>query len=178
MTTVMQTSAIGRAFIELFEGLSLTAYRDAVGVLTVGYGHTSAAGSPHVVLGMTVTRDEADSILGSDLQRVEANVRRCVTCQLEQCEFDALVSFDFNTGCLGRSSLVPKLNGGDKISAMATLLLYDHAGGRELAGLSRRRQAEKLMFEGRVIDALKLAGASYGLIAKATLPANLSGAPL
>jgi GH24 family phage-related lysozyme (muramidase) len=174
----MQTSAIGRAFIELFEGLSLTAYRDSVGVLTIGYGHTTAAGPPTVFQGQSITRDDADNILSTDLGKVEANVMRCIDVALEQCEFDTLASFDFNTGCLARSSLVPKLNSGDKSSAMATLLLYDHAGGRELAGLTRRRQAEKLMFEGRVVDALKLAGASAGTIAKATLPANLSGAPL
>ncbi len=154
----MKTSQNGRSLIEAFEGLALKAYRDAVGVLTIGYGHTNAAGGPEVGVGMTITEQEADKLLSDDLTRVERNVAECIKVPLVQYEWDALNSFDFNTGSLKKSSIDDKINAGNKQAAMDTLLQYNHAGGRVLAGLTRRRRAEKLMFEGKVAEALKLAG--------------------
>jgi lysozyme len=74
-------------------------------------------------------------------------------------QFDALVSFDFNTGALGKSSVDDKINAGKSVAAMSTLLQYDHAGGRQMDGLTRRRQAERLMFAGQMQQAMRLAGA-------------------
>jgi lysozyme len=153
----MRTSASGRTLIEAFEGLFLHSYRDSVGVWTIGYGHTTAAGGSPVGPGMTITHEQADEILADDLARVEKNVEACISVPLTQYEFDALVSFDFNTGSLRKGSIDDKINAGQKQAAMNTLLLYNHAGGNVLAGLTRRRHAEKLMFEGKVDDSLKLA---------------------
>lgn len=155
----MKTSAAGRALIKAFEGLFLRAYQDSVGVWTIGYGHTTAAGGPRVERGMTITESEADQLLANDLGRVEQNVTKVITVALTQNEFDALVSLDFNTGALARSTVRKRINAGDRAGAMQTLLLYDHAGGKVLRGLTRRRQAEKLMFEGKVSQSLALAGA-------------------
>ncbi len=155
----MKTSEQGRSLIEAFEGLALKSYRDSVGVLTIGYGHTSAAGGPRVVAGQRITSEEADRLLADDLSRVEKNITQCIKVPLAQYEFDALVSFDFNTGSLKRGSIDDKINARNKQAAMDTLLQYNHAGGRVLAGLTRRRNAEKLMFEGKVQESLKLAGA-------------------
>lgn len=155
----MKTSTSGRLFIEAFEGKFLHTYDDGTGVLTIGYGHTTAAGPPKVVLGMTITAAECDQILAADLSSVEREVERFIHVPMTQPQFDALVSFHFNTGALGRSSIDDKINAGDKDGAMATLLQYDHAGGRQMAGLTRRRKAERLMFLGQVSDALAMAGA-------------------
>jgi lysozyme len=155
---VVKTSANGRAFIEAFEGKYLHTYDDGTGVLTIGYGHTSAAGLPKVVRGMTISDAECDAILANDLGKVESQVCKLVKAPLTQAQFDALVSFDFNTGALG-TSIAGKINSGNLTAAMNTLLQYDHAGGRVMAGLTRRRQAERLMFTGQVAAALKLAGA-------------------
>lgn len=155
----MKTSDKGRAFIEAFEGLSLKAYKDSVGVLTIGYGHTSQAGGPPVVAGQRITAEEADRLLADDLKRVERNVESCIRVPLQQYELDALVSFDFNTGSLKKGSIDDKINSGNKQAAMDTLLQYNHAGGKVLKGLTRRRRAERLMFEGKVDEALRLAGA-------------------
>lgn len=155
----MKTSANGRAFIEAFEGKFLHTYDDGTGVLTIGYGHTTAAGPPKVFRGQTITEADCDAILASDLSAVEKNVERCIKVPMSQAQFDALVSFDFNTGSLQKSSIDDKINAGQSAAAMATLLQYDHAGGKQMAGLTRRRQAEKLMFEGQVSAALRLAGA-------------------
>lgn len=155
----MKTSANGRAFIEAFEGKFLRTYDDGTGVLTIGYGHTSAAGPPKVFRGQTITEAECDAILAADLAAVEKNVERCIKVPMTQQQFDALVSFDFNTGSLAKSSIDDKINAGNAAAAMNTLLQYDHAGGRVMAGLTRRRQAERLMFTGQVAASLKLAGA-------------------
>lgn len=156
----MQTSPEGRALIEAFEGLYLRAYRDAVGVLTIGYGHTNLADVPPTVRpSMTITREQADEILAADLASVELDVERIIKVPLEQHEFDALVSFHFNTGKLKTGTIDEKLNAGHKAAAMQTLLQYNRAGGKVLRGLTRRRQAEKLMFEGKVKQAIALANA-------------------
>src|SRR5215510_10471108 len=121
----MKTSATGRAFIEAFEGKILHTYDDGTGVLTIGYGHTDAAGPPPVRSGQKITEAEADAILSDDLGKVERNIKVPMT----QAQFDALVSFDFNTGSLAKSSIDDKINAGNPSAAMATLLQYDHAGG-------------------------------------------------
>lgn len=153
----MQTSSKGRQFIESFEGLILQAYDDAndhivsaggtaQGVLTIGYGHTSAAGAPTVHPGQVITKQQADDILASDLSKVEANVNKVVKVPLTQNQFDALVSFDFNTGALSRSSILTSLNNKNYDDAANRILLYNKSGGKVLAGLVRRREAEKKMF--------------------------------
>lgn len=156
----MKTSHDGRKLIEAFEGLFLHAYYDSVHVLTIGYGHTNLGDIlPKVVHGMQITEAEADAALSNDLAVFEAAVERTMhpfVCK--QYEFDALVSFDFNTGSLRKSSIDDKLKAGHVEAAMATLLQYNHAGGKVLAGLTRRRRAEKLMFLGRIHEALQLAG--------------------
>jgi lysozyme len=146
----MRTSPAGRAFIGRHEGLRLTAYRDAAGVWTIGYGHTAAAGPPVPAAGMSVTAAEADAILGRDLARFEAAVTRLVTVPLSPQQFDALVSFAFNVGegALARSTLLKKLNAGDVRGAAAEFGRWNKAGGRVLTGLTRRRAEERAMFEG------------------------------
>lgn len=157
----MKTSPNGRLnLIEPFEGTILQSYDDyndhivdvgdtVHGTLTIGTGHTSAAGPPSVFLGMRITKEEADQILGQDLGRVEQEVNTLVKVPLNQNQFDALVSFQFNTGALGHSSALPLLNEGKYEEAANHLLLYDKAGGRTLAGLIRRRKAEEKLFLSR-----------------------------
>ena len=147
----MKTSDNGRKFIEGFEGLYLHTYDDGTGVLTIGYGHTTAAGPPAVERGQTITQEQADQMLSSDLGKVESQVNELVTVPLTQNQFDALVSFQFNTGALGHSSALTALNKGDYTTAANDLCLYDkdhnHAGEFVVVpGLVRRRQAEKEMF--------------------------------
>ncbi len=154
----MKTSPDGRALIEAFEGLFLKTYYDSVHVLTIGYGHTNLADVPPFINpGDTITQQQADEILAADLAAVEKNVSKVIHAPLKQYEFDALVSFDFNTGKLRSGSVDDKINRGDKTAAMQTLLQYNKAGGQVLRGLTRRRQAEKLLFEGHIQEALTLA---------------------
>lgn len=155
----MQTSPAGRKFIESFEGLFLSAYDDANdhivqpgqpvhGTLTIGYGHTSAAGPPKVYVGQTIDQPTADAILAADLASVEIEVGHLVKVPINQNQFDALVSFQFNTGWLAHPncSLLRALNTGNYQLAANDFMLYDRASGQVLAGLVRRRAAERTMF--------------------------------
>ena len=154
----MKTSTDGRSLIEAFEGRYLKAYRDSVGVLTIGFGHTNAAGEPRVTEGLTITAEEADQILAADLAKVEAQVLRTITKPLNQAQLDALVSFTFNLGPtnLQNSTLARRVNRGD-YDVSSEFMKWDRAGGKQLPGLTRRRKAEALMWLGHIQDALKLA---------------------
>lgn len=142
----MITSPNGRKFVEGWEGLFLHAYDDGTGTWTIGYGHTTAAGLPRVYPGMVITAHQADSILSSDLASVEADVNQHVKVPLNQNQFDALVSFDFNTGGLDRSSVLGAVNAKNFTAVPADLLKWVYAGGRVLRGLVNRRTAEGRLF--------------------------------
>jgi lysozyme len=155
----MQTSPAGRKLIETFEGLFLQAYDDhddhivkpgehVYGTLTIGYGHTSLAGPPRVYVGMVIDQPTADAILAADLASVELEVQHLVKVPVNQNQYDALVSFQFNTGWLAHPgcSLLRALNAGNYQLADNDFMLYDMASGKVLAGLVRRRAAEKALF--------------------------------
>ena len=156
--TPMKTSPNGRRFIEMKEEsgrAKLVAYNDGTGTWTIGFGHTSSAGLPRVYPGMTITADQADAILGSDLASVEADINHHVNTQLAQNQFDALVSFDFNTGALDRSGLLVLINkgiaNGEEITAAFCAWRYAHMHGVMVPILLGRRQEEAKMFIGATI---------------------------
>ena len=140
----MKTSQKGVDLIKHFEGLSLKAYKDSVGILTIGYGSTG----PHVFPGQVITESQAETLLVKDLSRFEKGVTDLVKVPLNQNQFDALVSFSFNLGLsnLKSSTLLRKLNSMDYAGASAEFPRWDKAAGRVLAGLTRRRLAEKELF--------------------------------
>ncbi|WP_157796254.1 LysM peptidoglycan-binding domain-containing protein [Bacillus xiapuensis] len=154
----MKTSQRGVNLIKEFEGLRLTAYYDSVGVLTIGYGHTNNTASADkypVYPGQTITASKAEEILKADLITYENAVNSYVTYPINQNQFDALVSFSFNlgTGALRTSTLLAKLNAGDVQGAADEFDRWVYAGGQILAGLVRRRAAEKALFlEGTISD--------------------------
>lgn len=146
----MKLSAKGLALIQSFEGYhtaqadgSCVAYLCPAGVATIGWGCTEG-----VKLGMRWTREEADAALMRELAQFEAAVSRLVTVEINQNEFDALVSFAYNcgSGALGKSSLLKKLNAGDRAGAAAAFALWNKGGGKVLRGLVRRRAAESALF--------------------------------
>lgn len=143
----MTTSDTGIALIKAFEGLYLDAYRDAVGVWTIGYGHTGLQHQDGTVFsGRVITKPQAEELLRYDLHQFERRVAALVTSPLCQHQFDALVSFDFNTGALHKSTLRKLLNQGDYFGAASEFTKWTKAGGRELRGLVRRRCAERDLF--------------------------------
>ena len=138
----------GLTIIKHFEGRELMAYQDSVGVWTIGYGHTSAAGPPTVYAGQTITEAEAESILKKDLELFEGGVRDVVKVSINSNQFSALVSFSFNVGlgALADSTLLRKLNAGNYQGAANEFPRWVKAGGQTLPGLVRRRDAERALF--------------------------------
>jgi lysozyme len=142
-----KTNQNGIDLIKQWEGLYLTAYHGAAdrpGLLTIGYGHTDAAGPPMVKAGMTITAQEAENILRNDLSGCEAAVERIVTVALNDNQFAALVSFVFNVGEANfkSSTLLRKLNAEDYASVPAELMKWTKANGKRVQGLANRRAAE------------------------------------
>ena len=138
----MQTSAKGRADLKLHEGEVLKAYRDPVGILTIGVGLTSASGVVKVKPGMVITREESDRLLSLALNRnYEPRVAKAMP-KAKQHEFDAGVSFDFNTGAVHRASWVKAWKILDWVEVERRMKLWNKGGGKVLPGLVRRREAE------------------------------------
>lgn len=134
----------GINLVELSEGVRLVAYHDAVGVLTIGYGHTGH----DVYTGQTITQNEAEQLLLRDVRIAELDVKAAVKVSISQHQYDALVDFAFNLGgpALQGSTLLRLLNSGDYAGADAEFKKWDHAGGKVLPGLTKRRAAEATLF--------------------------------
>lgn len=145
----MKTSSNGIALICQFEGFENTAYLDSVGVLTIGYGHTSMAGPPVVKSGMTITDQEGKDILALDLAKFEAMVLKCLMRSPSQNQFDAMVSLCYNIGegNFSKSTVVRQFNAGDFEAAANGFSLWIHAGGKVLPGLVTRRGKEMVLFK-------------------------------
>ncbi len=138
----------GLALIRRFEGFRAKAYLDAAGVWTIGYGHTSAAGAPHVRSGMKITRKEGERILGRDIAIFASGVQSLLARPLSESQFSALVSFAYNVGLenFRKSSVLRAVNAGDFAAVPRRLSLWVKCRGRVLSGLVRRRAAEAAMF--------------------------------
>lgn len=142
--------------IKQFEGFRAKAYLCPAGILTIGFGHTGT----DVLPGMRITEAQADEILKRDVAKFAAMVEKALTAKVSQGQFDALVSFCFNTGP-GKagvkdglitlkngnpSSLLRKTNAGDKLGAAAEFDKWTKANGQELRGLVARRDAEQRLY--------------------------------
>lgn len=154
-----KVSAAGISLIKHFEGLRLEAYTDPAGVLTIGYGDTT-----NVTRGMVITEDEAVERLTRRLATefvpgVIAAIQRPMT----QGQLDAMVSLVYNigVGAFASSTLARKFNEGDVQGASSEFVRWKFAGGRELAGLRKRRAAERAVFDGKSLAvALRIADAT------------------
>jgi GH24 family phage-related lysozyme (muramidase) len=142
-----KTGEAGKKLIKDFEGFRAVAYLCPAGVWTIGYGTTKINGKP-VSKKTKITSQEADLFLEQDLKTFEDVVNHSVTVELNQNQFDALVSFVYNLGSgnLKKSTLLKKLNVGLFNEAADEFLKWDKAAGKRLAGLTRRRNAERELF--------------------------------
>ena len=133
----------GTKLLKFFEGCRLTAYQDSVGVWTIGYGHTKG-----VFEGMSITQEEAEQMLLTELEEYEGYVEKYVTVPLTQNQFDALVVWVYNLGPTNfrNSTLLKELNSGNYTAAGKEITRWNKAGGKVLAGLVKRREAEAELF--------------------------------
>lgn len=162
---IMKLGKQGLELLKKFEGCELSSYRCIAGVWTIGYGHTGL----DVVENMTITQEQADALLRKDIAKFENSVNSLVKVDINQNQFDALVSFTYNcgAGALKSSTLLKKINAKDFKQAALEFLKWDKCNGKSLAGLTRRRIAEKELFEtGLLSSTQKL---PYTVITDATL---------
>ena len=151
----MKTSPLGLYAIAKSEGIVPAPYLDPVDVWTFGIGHAETSGLPprpsQMQRGMPADMDAAFSqavaLFKQRIQTYEAAVNAAVTAPMAQHEFDALVSFHFNTGAIRKASATRVLNeGGPKTEVARRLALYNKAGGRKNQGLVNRRAEENEIF--------------------------------
>ncbi len=125
--------------IKYFEGFEDTAYLCPANVWTIGYGRTR-----NVKEGDRITEAQAERDLLEELEEFKHQVLHSVKVELTQNELDALTSWTYNLGVgnLNSSTLLKKLNAGIKDEVPAEMLRWNKAGGKVLAGLTKRREAE------------------------------------
>jgi lysozyme len=135
----MKTSQNGLSLIESFEGLRLNVYLDIVNRETIGFGHLILPGESFPD---GITKDVAQVILANDVSKVETPLNEWQP-NLNQNQFDALVDFGFNLGIGALHQLLS--HGLDQLPTQ--IMEWDHAGGKVVAGLQRRRAAELALFQ-------------------------------
>ncbi len=125
--------------VKFFEGFEPKAYLCPANVWTIGYGRTK-----DVQEGDILTEPQAERDLFEELDEFAEQVLNTVKVDLEQNELDALTSWTYNLGVgnLRSSTLLKKLNSGDKNSVPSEMVRWNKAAGKVLAGLTRRREAE------------------------------------
>lgn len=146
----------GLDIIKSFEGLKLKPYLCPAGIPTIGYGTIRYPnGKPVTLNDPPITEKQAEAYLLHDVREKAAGVERLVKVKLNDNEFSALVSFAYNVGlgAFGGSTLLKLLNANaDKVAVADQLLRWNKANGKELPGLTRRRQAERALFLQPVIE--------------------------
>tara|TARA_R110002020_G_scaffold231412_1_gene442559 strand:+ start:842 stop:1285 length:444 start_codon:yes stop_codon:yes gene_type:complete len=142
----MNISAEGMALIKKFEGCELEAYLDAVDIPTIAYGRTK-----NVKLGDSCTQEQADAWVEEEMEEYEGYINDMVKVGLSQCQFDALCAWVYNLGPtnLKNSTLLRVLNEGKYDDVPSEIKRWNKAGGNVLMGLTRRREAEALLFQNR-----------------------------
>lgn len=146
----MQISDEGLRLIKSFEGYltrqkdgSCAAYLCPANVPTIGWGCTEG-----VKLGMVWTLGEAEAGLRREIAKFETAVMKSVTVEMNQNEFDAMVSLAYNigSGAFERSTVLKRLNKGDRVGAAQAFEFWNKGGGRILKGLVSRRKREAALF--------------------------------
>jgi len=153
MNAHLKLTPAGANLIKHFEGLKekrgekYCAYKCPAGVWTIGWGTTTEHGNkinPDTVWSLA----QCNSAFLKDMEKFEADVRRLVTVPLEPWQFDALVSFTYNVGAgnLAKSTLLKRVNAKDP-KAHEEFIRWNKANGKVLAGLTRRRKSEALLYQ-------------------------------
>ena len=146
----------GTDLIKSFEGLFLKPYLDPVNIPTIGYGTIKYPNGKAVTMkDRAITEAEATEYLMHEVEEKAHNVSRMTKVPLNDNEYAALVSFAYNVGwpALEKSTLMKLLNSGaDRTAVADQFLRWNKAGGKELAGLTRRRQAERSLFLTAVVE--------------------------
>lgn len=146
----MTISENGLNLIKKYEGLSLEPYLCPAGIPTIGYGSTYYEDGTRVSMSDSkITEEFAEELLKYNINKVYSNaVNRYVAVEINQNQFDALVSFAYNlgTGNLRNSTLLKKINAKDFDGASMEFFRWNKSGGKVLKGLTKRREEESKLF--------------------------------
>ena len=145
----MKISSRGLELIKDFEGFSSTAYLDVVNIPTIGFGNTFYEDGRKVKLGEQISKTDALKLLEVVANRDFADkIFPSIKVKVSQSQFDAMVSLAYNigTGAFLKSTLLKKVNAGDFAGAGEEFLRWNKALGKEVLGLTRRREREKQLF--------------------------------
>ena len=127
------------------EAIVQTMYKDSKGIPTIGVGHTKAAGAPDpAAFKGEMSLEDVFDLFVKDVQKFVDGVNKAVTASVTQTEFDALVSFHFNTGRIATASLTKSINAGNKKKAAAEFLNFS----KPPEIIPRRKKEQKLFAEG------------------------------
>ena len=141
----MKLNKAGADLIKAFEGCKLDAYKCSANKETIGYGNTFYEDGTPVKMGDKITKERAESLFELISDSFAAKVKPLVTSNVNSNQFDALVSFAYNCGIanLKSSTLLRKVNANPNDPTIAgEFAKWNKAGGKVLAGLTRRRKAE------------------------------------
>jgi lysozyme len=158
----MQMSPHGLELLEQWEGFKLTVYKDSAGLPTIGVGHlltkSELSSGKITINGVPVsyanglTEQQVTDLLGQDVRPAASAVNSNVKVDLNQNQFDALVSFTFNVGvgAFTGSTLLKVLNQGQYDQVPTQLLRWTRAGGQVVQGLVNRRNNEIKLWNGQI----------------------------
>jgi len=147
----MEVSERGLNLIKRFEGLSLKPYLCPAKIPTIGYGNTFYEDGTKVAMDdKPITIKRAEMLLKLIVDKFAIGVEKVLKVPLEQNQFDAVVSFSYNVGLgsLKSSTLLKKINDGKFLEASKEFGRWNKANGKILDGLTKRREAERLLFIG------------------------------
>jgi lysozyme len=145
----MQITKQGIKLLHDFEGLRLSAYLCPAGVATIGYGNTFYEDGKPVKMGDKISKERAEQLFDNVVAKFGARVLPLLRVPLKPNQFSALVSFAYNCGIgnLQKSTLLKKVNlNPNDPTIKAEFLKWNKAGGKVLAGLTRRREAEATLY--------------------------------
>lgn len=145
----MKLNKAGADLIKEFEGCKLKSYQCSALRWTIGYGNTFFEDGTPVVAGNAITQQKAEQLFEIIANDFSAKVAKLVTSNVTDNQFGSLVSFAYNCGVvnLQKSTLLKKVNANPNDSSIrAEFMKWNKAGGKVLAGLTRRREAEANLY--------------------------------
>ena len=145
----MKLNKEGADLIKMFEGCKLKAYQCSAKKWTIGFGNTFYEDGSPVMPGHAITQEKANQLFEIIANDFSAKVAKLLTAKVSENQFGALVSFAYNCGVvnLHKSTLLKKVNANhNDQSIRAEFAKWNKAGGKVLAGLTRRREAESNLY--------------------------------
>ena len=145
----MKINQAGIDLMHQFEGLKLEAYLCPAKITTIGWGSTFYEDGRKVKLGDKITKERADALFLAVAENFAIRVRTLLKKELTENQFSALVSFTYNVGvgALQKSTLLKKVNVNPADPTIHNeFMKWNKTGGKVLAGLTRRREAESKLY--------------------------------